>query len=235
MATTLADLQNAIALDFDQSSSAPDVNTDDYARRTLLINRAEKKWKNVLGGKWNDLLTTITVSVTSGVSTVSLPSDFSPEGLLGSKGGNININGYYYEFVKVSDLGSYDSNDHIAYVTGDETNGYYINIQPTPSSSYTFTVRYYSKYIAMDASLSGQDYLLVATDITKIPDPDYIVLEVVSQLFKVDGDGALGTDYENQAKESLNQMIARNNMGNIGNVSEVQLGADINEYPVIGE
>lgn len=232
-ATTLSDIQTAIALDFDQASTAPDPTTDDYARRTLLINRAEKKWKNALGGRWDVLRSTATLSVSSG--SVALPDDFTPNGLVAPKGGFLLANGAYYPIVKFQDLGNYLTSDLACYITGDDTNGYYLNFQPTPSSSFSLSITYFSKYIAQTSGGSGQEKLSSGTDETKCPDPDYIVLEVVAQLLKADGEAQLGEDYAKQSNDLLQQMLAQNNMGNIGVPNEISLSHDLNDYPAIGE
>lgn len=230
---TLSEIQIAVALDYDQSSTAPDTSTDDYARRTLLINRAEKKWKNTIGGRWNNLRKTSTLSISTG-STV-LPVDFTPNGLVIPKGGYLLANGANYPIVKFEDLGNYNTSDLACFITGDEVNGYYLNLQPTPTSSFSLAITYYSKYIAQTALGVGALKLTSATDETKCPDSDYLVLETVAQLMKTDGEAQLGIDYEKQANELLQQMIAQNNMGNLGIPSEIPVSNDLNDYAAIGE
>ena len=235
MATTLSDIQTSIALDFDQASTAPDTTTDDYARRKLLINRSEKKWKNALNGRWDSLRTTATLSITGGTSYVALPTDFTPNGLVVAKGGQVLLNGSYAPIVKFQDVPSYTSSDLLCYITGDDANGYRLNFQPTPTSSSTLDITYYSKYIAQTSGGTGLEKLTSGTDYTKCPDSDFIVLDVVAQLLKSDGEANLGQDYQSQANDLLNQMIAQNNAGNIGVPNEIQTYNDLNSYPNIGE
>lgn len=227
MSTTLEDVQTMIAVDFDSSSTPPATTNTEWARRTKLINRAEKEWARKLHYRWPQLYTETTLTTTPSTATVSLPSDMEMHNIILTGDGYLKVGSTPHKLISVMEKDDYASDETLLWVTGNSAIGYTLNIQPTPSEALSITLRYYSNSLAMDTTATTDKTVMVeSSDITKVPDPTYLALYTLAQLFKDDDEGNKGVDFQSQAIDLLNTMIAQFNIGQtnqdstIGHVDE---------------
>lgn len=237
MASTLEDIQVDIAVDFDSSATSPATTNSEWSRRTSLINRAERMVGKALRWRWPWLFKTNTsLSTVAGTSTVSLPVDFRPTGLVLDAGGNLWIGSTPYRMVSVREKQDFDSTARICWITGNDVVGYTLNVQPTPSDVQVVSLNYYSFYLATDsAGTTEKEVMVLSTDKTKIPSPLYLSLYTLSQLFKDDDEGNKGVDFERQAIEELNGMMKEVNMEFQNYNAKIPDVAERDGYPAIGE
>lgn len=232
---TLNDIQIGIALDVDSSADAPGTNDSEFNRRLYLINRAERKWAKALNGRWPQLLQTPTnITTTAGQNYITLPSDFEFGNLVLAADGEIKIGSIFYKLVNrdMKDV-QYDS-AYICWITGNPSAGYRLNIQPTPQDVLTVNLVYYSNYLATTSGGTDQAVLATTTDITKVSDPDFLVFDVLSHLYKDDDEGNKGLDFERLAQDRLNQMISLASRGQQNQFDEIQELAEVGGFPSIG-
>jgi hypothetical protein len=76
MATTVTELQKALATYIDQSNDAPTEGGDDWTLRLAFVNRAQQTWADSYD--WNELYTEVfsRTSQATGNASISLPTDF---------------------------------------------------------------------------------------------------------------------------------------------------------------
>lgn len=204
---TLDQLQLAITARFDYSGSGILSTSDEYARRTALINQAEDTVRRYLNGQWSFLLTVPTLSTTGGQSYVNLPADYERGSGIVDTAGNILINGLLYKLVEYPETLNYDSQSPFVWITGNKSIGYKLNIQPTPAGVYSVPFPYYSTSMATTSGGTDISGLTSTTDITKVPDPFYIVDWVVGELYLIDDEPQTKwTPYKESAKDRLLDM-----------------------------
>lgn len=204
---TLTDIQSSISARFDYSGSVISSTSNEWARRLLLINEAEDTLKRFLNGQLSFLLTSTTLTTTNGVNYVNLPSDYERGSLALGSNGLITINNLYYPLREQPDTLSNDSTSYFTWIKGNKAEGYKLYIQPTPDGVYSITLPYYTSNLATNASLTGISKLTSPTDITKIPDPYYIVDWVIGELYLIDDEGqAKWQSYKVSAQDRLVRM-----------------------------
>lgn len=233
---TLSELLTEISLDYDASSSTPSTSSTEYARRVKLINRFERAWARELNYKWNDLLKSSTVTITSGNSSASLPSDFKFGNIVTNEAGEVKIGNSYYQLVRKDEVGSFDTDSRLCWVTGNDAQGYTINIQPTATDNLSVTLDYFTTNLAATSAGVEQPVLVDGTDESKCPDPYYIVYSALGVLYKADDDEiGRGMDYERLATESMSNMIANNSVGGLNQVGVIPDYAEVSGYSYIGD
>lgn len=232
---TLADLQDQIALDFDQDSTAPDSTTGEYQRRTKLLNRFLEIWASERNYQWTDLYTTTSLTTTPDQAYITLPTGIEKKNIITSPSGVIRINEYDYTLVNAEDINSLESESRYCYLTGNNAQGLKLYINPVPTDTLTFTIQYYSTALATTTDGTDQNNLSISTDIVKCPDPFYLVYSVLAVLFKTDDDANKGQDYERMAFDRLQAMHSRENLGVRGQGNTIESAYIIAGYPYIGE
>lgn len=236
MTTTLSDILDQVSSIFDLSPNAPSTSTDDYARRIKLVNMQEKNWANAMDYRWRVLLVSgASVTILANTSSIALPADFSMSGLVASRIGDISDGTDYWKLVRPKDRSVYGSSEKLAWITGNDIDGFTLNIQPTSGSNITFTFDYYSNYLATDSSDVSQSVLSTGTDKTKCPVPNYLVYSTVAELYRTDEDPVLADSYSKQADMALFGMIASENMVATGFDDTMMTEAELSGGANIGE
>lgn len=232
--STLTNIQIGIATDFDSSSTPPASTDSEYDRRLQLANRAARKWAKEREYKWTALYVSTSLSTTADQSYVDLPADFSQTGLILPTDGYIQIGDAYYKIVSVHEKGDYNSTQKICWITGNPSQGYDLNISPTPTTAETIPLEYYSRYLAVDENGDSIEELTTATDRTKCPDYEYIVMDVLGQLFIDDDEGNKGIDFRNQSIAKLNQLLVAENRIAVNANPEIPDYAERRGFPALG-
>lgn len=235
MSYTLSDILTEISLDFDFTSDLPPTTSSEYTRRVKLINRYERKWAQAMGGKWDTLRLSTTLSTTANVSTVTLPTDLTLNGLLLTETGAITIGSYEYLLVSFDQKDNYMAYDRICWISGNPIIGLTLNISPTPDSTMSIELNYFTTNLAYDSTNVGKAVMTTVTDVTKCPDAQYIIAGVLSDLYKTDENPNLGVDFGAQARDALNMMIADQNSGSYNQFSEIPDMATLEGFPQIGD
>lgn len=227
MAITLLDIMTDISVDFDMSPSIPVSTSNEYRRRLRLVNRFERTWARRLAYKWTDLYTEATLTTSTSVDYVALPSGIALGNIVLDTYGCLLVDSIPYEVVRPDKV---DTNCRQVFITGNNIIGFRLNFLNKPSSATNFTLKYYTTNLATNTSNIEQDVLLVDTDKTKCPNHYYIVYGVLSVLYKTDDDLQKGIDYERQSFDVLSDMMA-NQM--IQNQNEDQYIEDLfDDYPI---
>lgn len=235
MTTTLADILDQVSSIFDLSPNAPSTSTDDYSRRIKLVNMNEKNWANKMDYRWRVLLTSSSVTILANTTSIALPADFSISGLVTSRVGNISDGTDDWQLVRPKDRSVYNASEKIAWITGNDIDGYTLNIQPTSASNITFTFDYYSNYLATDASSVSKSLMTTSTDKTKCPSPNYLVYSTVADLYRTDEDPVLADSYVQKAELDMANMIASENMVATGFNDTMMTEAELTGGANIGE
>jgi hypothetical protein len=231
---TLGEIQTAISVEYDFTTATEPVTSEEYKRRTKIINRFEKKWKRAKNSNWVELYETTTLPTTVGVSTISLPSDFTFRGMAIKKSGFITVGTIPYPFLLPNEVQNLSAQDQAVWLTGNPQAGYKLNIQPTPTEVVDIVLNYYTNNLATDSTGTGKEVMTDQTDITKVPDPEYLILSALGVLFKTDESPSLGMDYERQAVDVLRDMIA-DSEAVLGQDQIITTYQDAGGFPAIGD
>lgn len=191
MSWTLQTIQDYIASEVDQSSSAPTAGGEDWDVRLNIINRSLRDWAETYD--WKTLLKIHNGLVTAaGFATYSLPSDFK------------KIDGYpqitwdgrttdNFPLIDPSTTTLYNDSDKYAYVTGAGQKALYIHANTLSSgASVAFT------YFSVPSSLASP------TDVVVCDDPNYIVQRSLYHIYKAKEDGRFP-----EAKAEADRIMAR--------------------------
>jgi hypothetical protein len=237
---TLNDILVEISLDFDFTTSTPPTTSQEHSRRVKLINRFERELGRFKAYKWRFLQKSTSLSTTPNVATVSLPSDMSYNGAEIAQDGYVrfldgNSNTTYYQLVTLDQVKTFETSEKLVWITGNEAVGYTLNINPTPTDTYTIPLNYFSKYLATDSGLTPKEVMTASTDITLIPNPMYLVYKTLMILNKTDDSNPLGNDYNAMANEALSQMLGDENALNFNQLQEIPDLAEVQGYPNIGD
>lgn len=190
---TLNDIQTLIAVEIDQSSSAPTDGGTDWNIRTSLINRSLKDWSESYD--WKALLKTHNglVSV-AGLASYSLPADFK------------KLDGYplitwdgsttdEFPVIDQTKRTQYVDSDKYTYVMGNDSDGQFLYIHvSTLSSGASVQFTYYSSPVSLVSSGS----------ISMCPDSTYLVQKTLYYLYKGREDGRFP-----EAKAEADRILAR--------------------------
>lgn len=184
---TTSDIQLAISSRFDFSGSSISNQSNEWGTRLILINEAEDTLKRFLSGQWSFLLISTVLTTVSGQNYVDLPEDYERGSMAISSSGWIVINNLPYQLVEYPDTLSYSPERHFAWIKGNKAKGYKLYIQPTPADAYDIPFNYYSGHLAIATDeMVTKPYLKLPTDITKIPDPYFLVDWVLGELYLMD-------------------------------------------------
>lgn len=224
---TLDDIQQEIALDFDNTSTIPTSTTIEYTRRTKLINRFERLWRSKKMGKWSPLYTTAPLSTTGSQSYVTLPVGYEKGTGSIDKTGFITIGTTHYNLVNPDDVGDFDTTTPLVWITGNNAVGFKLNVQPTPTGVTAFNFSYFTNMTATDTTgVTDKSVLTINTDKTKIPNPYYLVYSVISVLSVAEnGNDGRGVQYERLANEAMEDMIMNDVMGELNQVVTMDVTA----------
>lgn len=195
MGWSQAEIQIAIAVEIDQSSSAPAVNSDDYAVRRTLINRSLIDWAEATD--WDILFAEINsrTSVGSSLATITMPTDFRK---LASYP-KITVDGtntYEYPEIDPATKGQYlDSDRYVFFLKSGATVNMILN-PPSIISGASLYIPYYRS----PGSLASP------VDITIIPDDTFLVQKSLYYLYKATEDARF-VDAGQQADLILQRLL----------------------------
>lgn len=190
------EIQSRIAAYLDQTTTAPSSGGSDWTLRLSFINRRQEHWANSY--EWNALRQEAYPRVL-GVSqaSVALPADFNriaSEVVVWNIG---NTDGTVYPIVKRDEIRLYSTTDRYCYVGGNRKSGSYLYFNPgTLASGASITASYFS--IATS--------LATGTDISVIPDPEYLIKGTIADVLQARSDERFPT-VEAEATVILRQMI----------------------------
>lgn len=194
MAWTLQDIQNQIANELDQSSTAPTVSGTDWNIRVNSINRALIDWTESYD--WKALLKVHggVISTATGNASYALPSDFK------------KLDGYpriTFDGTNTDEFSVWNpsknsqllDSDRYVNILGNDRDGKVMYIHaPTLSSGASVTFTYYS----LPATLA------TTTHVVPVPDPSYLVQRSLYYLYKAREDGRFP-----EAKVEADKILAR--------------------------
>jgi len=204
---TEAEAQSSLHRLYEGDNQVPSTTDEDYLVRRSYLNDAIRQWEQQ--GMWRSLIGTLTSAsdgtktTTSGTSTYSAPTDFKrPVGFLritDSEGSET-----YYENLPIEKVQLFDNDttSRFYYITGNDQDGYTINIHGTPTTTgLTINYEYYKH----------ADTLTATTDKFEMSDPYYAIYYALAQLFAGDGQGDRSTLALVEANDKL-KVMKRNNM-----------------------
>lgn len=189
MSWSLNDLQIQIALETDQSPTAPTTGGTDWNMRLNALNRALFDWSEsydwtVLKKVFNGVISTASAN-----ASVSLPVGFR------KLDGGLVIGGEAYTQVDVSRNPLYITNDKVVNVLGNDRDNRTLYI-PYVALGSGASVQF--MYWASPVSLAS------ATDLTECPDPTFLVQRGLYYLYKGREDGRFP-----EAKVESDRILAR--------------------------
>jgi hypothetical protein len=173
-------LQQELHKLYQGNTTYPASTEEDYIVRRGLLNGGVDLWENEKGIFWNELFTTYTDTIATGVTSKDLTADFRlPAGnfyILSS--GNVPT---YYRFIKPHQQSIELSNSSAKYfyITG-SPGAYKLNIHPTPTAELnglTCKLDYYKTA----TKITG------ITDVIEMADPYFAIYFALAKLFMDDG------------------------------------------------
>lgn len=199
----------------------PTSGDDDYTFRFGLIVDSIRSWSTQGSEEnidWKELFTDLTTAstgdktATSSDTTYDAPDDFDhvTSWVTITNGSQASI---YYEVISSDKVTERTRNDYggtWCYFTGNERDGYTLNI-PFPIAG-TINYNYYkTAFIPTDGA-----------DKPEMKRPYFIVHDVLSKLFELDGRNDLVTFHEQKKKGIMDSMIIDNETAPYGNSNAVQ-------------
>jgi hypothetical protein len=212
---TLNDIQIRIATRFDSTTSTPATDGAEYARRRSLINDAERQLRKA--NKWNFLRISESLSTVVDQAFVSLPANYRGSMADFDDTALLDIGDTQHKLILPNQVNNYTTGTPLAWITGNDASGYQLNLSPTPTAITSFTFSYYTKNMATDTlGTTEKEVLALVDDVTKIPDPLYVVYYVLHELYPSDDDmDNRGINIERKMNDSLEEMIANDQMGDV--------------------
>lgn len=204
MAISVQEIQNRIAALVDRNSSAPNDTSDHWKQRLSYINSAQDEWAQLYD--WQSLYkeyNTLT-STSSGNTSIALPSDFRklasfPRIDTGTADDGISE-------IRPQEKDQFiDSSDRYFYILGNPYDGYTAVVNPGNStgqlaSGASIYVPYYS----------SAPSLVSPTDVSSIPDPEFLVKKSMALWYRSFEDNRWAT-LEQEAQLILQRMLEREN------------------------
>jgi hypothetical protein len=204
MAISLQEIQNRIAALVDRNASAPNNTSNHWNQRLSYINSAQDEWAQLYD--WQALYkeyNTLT-STASGNTSIALPSDFRK--LASYPRVNTGTADDGIAEIRPQEKDQFLPNsDRFMYILGNYNDGYTMVVNPGNStgnlaSGASIYVPYYS----------SAPSLVSPTDISPIPDPDFLVKKAESYWYRSFGDNRW-TTAEQEAQLILQRMLNREN------------------------
>lgn len=231
MATNdLSDLQDRINVLISNDSDTPDNTDDEWTVRLSLINQSIGKWEtqDVL---WRELWTTYTHAATIADSDddyVTTITDMRfPGGYV-----KLTLNGVvnYVQVISPEEYQTYAGSARVVYFTGNNADGWTLNLGWTPATSdgtvgATISFPYYKTATRLSAT----------TDISEVPDPNFIVYDVAATKSLVEGKNNLFSVFSTEAlniqdrMRTMNELKAPYQDSYIEDVDSLNHGASLGE------
>jgi hypothetical protein len=208
-AFTVSEIQNRIATLVDQSASAPDSSTDEFAWRTKLLDRSYQEWAYAYD--WEALRKEVFISDVSGTPTISLPADFRKMAMQPILYNNSAVpEGQGWPEIKPEDRRMYLSTDNYFYLLGSRGSYNMIWSPNTLASGASLLVSYFS----------FPTILSTASQTVAVPDPEFLVQRTVAYIYEVRNDARF-QEVETKARECLLQLIDNENNRGFSNNDDV--------------
>lgn len=174
---TLTSIQQSISALLEAEREAPVPGSEDWLLRKEIINIAQTEWAR--SKLWDVLYKEVhtRTSQSTGFATVALPSNFYKL----SSHPRIVKDGSTYEYPEIDPQTrtQYTDTEKFVYILGDDAEGYKMIVHP-PSVASGASIFY--SYWATPSSLASP------TDVTIVPDPNYLVYATVARLSALDND-----------------------------------------------
>lgn len=186
---TVDEIQQQIASEIDQSSTAPTTSDADWTIRLNLINRSLRDWADTYDWEALKKIYNVNISTSTGNASISLPSNFK------KIDGYVRIPNYDLQIVNPTENLLYTDSEKYVNILGNDVDGktMYINAGTLASgASVQFT------YYASPATLA------TTTQKSEISDPSYLVQRTLYYLYKGREDGRFP-----EAKVESDRILAR--------------------------
>ena len=230
----LQTIQDRIAARFDYSSTAVSSSSNEWDRRTRLINIAAEDWADARNGSWRSLLTTVSLTPVEGLTYVNLPSDYEHGRGLLAKDTTIAIGGAYFPAMEYDEIMTLPDGVYACWITGNAGAGYRLNFTVAPSSTSSFNFSYYSSQLATNVSGTSIAELTTGTDITKCKDGNYLVSWVLGELYVIDDEPKKGVLYKQESQKSLTNMVINETLGEINQSTTIPVISEYQGYEPFG-
>ena len=192
-------------------ATIPTDTDDEYTIALRLANEALTRWANYDNTYWRNLFTTAVESgdvgtVTTGVATYDAPEDFK------EAGGNVKLLDSNSDLVQTypilfpHEAQFRNTQSTYAYFSGSPTEGYVLNLNPTPTSAEN------GKTIEFDYYKSPTLYT-TGSDVSEIPNAYFIVHRMLANRFRASRNPYY-EDALRDAEDALKIMKMENDSGN---------------------
>lgn len=212
----MTEIQNRIASLLDQSSTAPTVGGDDWNLRLLYMNMAQSEAFELYDWKFLYKEYSTQTSTNTGNTSITMPNDFRTLASF-PKISYDGTNSAEFSEIRVQERFAKNSADKFVYFLGNPGLNYTMVINTGTSSGQlasgaSVVVPYYS---------SGAS-LTTGTDVSMIPDPNYLVQRSVAYLWEAGEDDRF-PQAKAQAEKILQRMLERENVFSEANNDESQV------------
>lgn len=204
---------------FRVDAQIPDSTDDQYVIAMRLANEAISWWQHYDGTYWKELFDTYQNSgdgqtASTGVTQYDAPSDMVEAGgytrIIDSNGNTVRT----YPIIEPHEAQFKIDRGQYCYFTGDPTNGFVLNLNPSPDSAIDGMNIDFVYYKAPTQFTTG-------TDVTEMSNPYFIVHRMLANYFR----GSRNPYYQSAQKDAENVlriMQAENNSGSWANPWKLQ-------------
>lgn len=200
MRTTVDELQSRIAAITDQDPDTNNIDTNDYALRLKYLNIAQDSWSQYYD--WQCLYKeyNMLVSTASGNASIVMPGDFrklASYPLIATSDGS-----YEFPETRPQEQGNFNSYQKRVELLGNPYSNYILRVYGVSlQSGASVKVPYYSS--------AGS--LATGSDISVVPDPEFLVKRTVAYIWEARGD-ELFPQMKREAESILKNMLERENV-----------------------
>ena len=201
---------------FRADSDVPASSDDEYTVGLRLANEAINRWAYFDDTYWKELWTTAQTNSTGGVVTITTGTkQYACPTAFQEAGGMVRIldaNGDTVETYRIIDNEKKQfmgDESQYAYITGNPSAGYTLNLNPAPPSALNGLSIEYDYY-------KKPTYLTTGTDVPEMQDPYFIVHRMVANQLRA-ARNPYYTSARTDAENALKQMQIDNNSGNWAN------------------
>lgn len=200
---------------FRGDSDVPTSSDDEYTVGMRLANEAINRWANYDGTYWKELFTTNQIdgsgaqTISTGTTSYAAPDNFreaggfvtvkSTDGTVRQRYPIIDVNEVQFK----SDMATY------CYFTGNPVDGYFMNINPAPTSEFNGLDIDYAYYKTPTEFTTG-------TDVTEMANAYFIVHRMLANQFRVSRNPYYSSALRD-SEEALKLMQLDNNSGTWAN------------------
>lgn len=184
---TFAEIFQAYYTLFRADSDIPTSADDEYTVGLRLANEAISRWANYDGTYWKELYSTLqnstqvspalVTTITAGTTTYDTPTDFREAGgyvrVRDTNGGEL----VRYPIIDPQEAQFKEDNSAYCYFTGNQKDGYVLNLNPIPDSSINGMEFDYVYYKNPTEFTTG-------TDVTEMANPYFIVHRMLAQQYR---------------------------------------------------